>query len=101
MKPKGRLFIIDFINDENLDKFFGHLHEHSASHTVVHKHGLFFSIYKIFILFKYIGFSSEQMFDMLKAADLQNPQVQVYKIIFIKKIELIIFRMHFIYQNPK
>jgi hypothetical protein len=33
------LFIIDFIDDEGIGKFFAHKHEHGASHTVVHKHG--------------------------------------------------------------
>ncbi|CAF1052353.1 unnamed protein product [Rotaria sordida] len=58
LKPKGRLMIIDFANAGNIEAYFGHLHGHS--HVVPHKH----------------GFSSEQMIDMLKAADLQNPQVE-------------------------
>lgn len=41
LKPNGRLFIIDFLNDDGLDNLFGkiHGHQHPASHTVVHKHG--------------------------------------------------------------
>ncbi len=39
LKPNGRLFIIDFIDDEGVGKFFEHMHKHEASHTVAHKHG--------------------------------------------------------------
>ncbi len=36
--------MIDFMNDENLEKFFGKLHDDSHSHIVVHKHGLLCSM---------------------------------------------------------
>ena len=83
LKPNGRLFIIDFLNDDGLDNFFGKIHDHQApaSHTVVHKHGWLFDIshthFSDDVHCLSIGFSSEQMIDMLKAAGLQNPQVQV------------------------
>jgi hypothetical protein len=45
LKPKGRLLIMDFLNDEGLHKFSGHGHEDLRSDTVAHKHGYF--IYEI------------------------------------------------------
>ncbi|CAF2802022.1 unnamed protein product [Rotaria sp. Silwood2] len=58
LKPKGRLMVIDFANAGDIEAVFERLHGHD--HVVAHKH----------------GFSSEQMIDMFKAADLQNPQVE-------------------------
>ncbi|CAF3682410.1 unnamed protein product [Rotaria sp. Silwood1] len=58
LKPKGRLMVIDFANAGNIEAFFEKLHGHT--HVVAHKH----------------GFTHEQMIDMLKTADLQNPQVE-------------------------
>lgn len=63
LKPNGRLFIIDFISDDDLHKFFGTMHVgDDHRHIVAHKH----------------GFTSEQIVDVLKSAGLKNPQFKVY-----------------------
>jgi len=36
LKPNGRLFIVDFLDDENLEKLFSERHDG----VVAHKHGL-------------------------------------------------------------
>ncbi|UJR22074.1 hypothetical protein I4U23_025140 [Adineta vaga] len=59
LKPKGRLIIIDFIHDECLEKFFGRHHDDKHPNTVAHKH----------------GFTFDEIINMFKATDLQNPQV--------------------------
>ncbi len=41
LKPQGRLFVIDLVAHENLEKFFDTLHGgESHAHIVPHKHGL-------------------------------------------------------------
>ncbi|CAF3965632.1 unnamed protein product [Adineta steineri] len=60
LKSKGRLMIIDFIDDNETNKVFQQLQHEAHSDIVAHRH----------------GFSSEQMINMFKAADLQNPQVE-------------------------
>ena len=98
LKSKGRLLVVDFFNDGNLEKLFaqaqdhshshgeehahghGHSHGHgdAPSHVVAHKPGKFFCGIFLLIYLILTGFSSEQMIDMFKAADLQNPQVEVH-----------------------
>ncbi len=39
LKPNGRLFIIDFADNESVRKLFDDKCKHDASHTVPHKHG--------------------------------------------------------------
>ena len=101
LKPNGRLIVIDSTNAGNIEQFFEnvhghghqhegehehkhghqhegeheHKHEHKHGHIIAHKHGEFLckNLFIEFIHFNLKGFSSEQMIDMFKAADLQNP----------------------------
>ncbi|CAF3686437.1 unnamed protein product [Adineta steineri] len=56
LKPKGRLIVIDFADDEGTKTILDRKREGAHIHTVAHKH----------------GFSFEQMTDMFKSAGLQD-----------------------------
>ena len=82
LKPKGRLMIIDFVDDEGLETIFGQGHSHSHAHIVAHKRGAFSLSFFVgnwvgtFSLFD-LGFTSEQMTEMFKSSGLQQVQVDV------------------------
>jgi SAM-dependent methyltransferase len=83
LKPKGRLLVIDFVDDAGLETLFGQGQgqEHSHGHIVAHKHGSFVLLLEgqtvgVCSVF-HLGFSSEQMTEMFKSSGLQQIHVDV------------------------